>query len=234
MERLHMEYEDGFVAGTLVHTNDGLKPIGDIEVGDFVLSHTEDPLKGTERGYKRVIRTVSFEDRQVLQFCWCRNYGDGEFDHAFATPNPLVWSYPQGWLPIGKVPYTSSGSEEWFGRNLVMADGSVGERYEINGVYTTKNKNVAYVHCDGFGSGNYVDLSLSPHRFLKEDEESRYESGREDQDSDDWLAYTTKVCHLEVEGWHTFFVGKTGLLVHDTALRLATVPTHLVDVDSVR
>ena len=119
-----MEYKDGFVEGTLVHSKDGLKPIGEIKAGDFVLSHTEDPLKGTERGYKRVTRTVSFEDRQILQFCWTRNHGNGEFDDAFATPNPLVWSYPQGWLPIGKVPYTSSGGEEWFGRNLVMADGS--------------------------------------------------------------------------------------------------------------
>ena len=58
--------------------------------------------------------------------------------------------------------------------------------------------------------------------------------GIEDQDSDDWLVYATKVYHLEVEGWHTFFVGKTGLLVHDTSTRLAPVPIHLVDIDPVR
>ena len=210
-------------------------PISSIKVGDFVLSHSENPSARTERDYKRVNRTFSFEDQPILQFCWCRNFGDGEFDHAFATANPLVWSYPQGWLPIGNVPYSSSGGEEWFGRNLLMADGSVGERYEINGVYVTQNKKVAYVHCDGFGSGNYVDLSSSPHRFLKNDEESQYESGREDQDSDDWLAYATRVYHIEVEGWHTFFVGKTGLLVHDSSQRpTTTVPLHLVDLDPVR
>lgn len=233
--RKHMRNTDGFVAGTLVYSKGGLIPIGEVQVGDLVLSHAEDPRKGTERDYKRVSRTFSFEDQQIMQFVWSQNdgRGGGAFDHAFSTPNPLVWSHPQGWVPIGRVPYTSAGGEEWFGRNLVMADGSVGERYEINSVYCTKRKEVAFVHCDGFASGNYVCLPLAPDKFLDE-QEFELDEWREDQDSDEWLIHTTKVCHLEVEEWHTFFVGKTGLLVHDVSLSSATVPMNLIDGDCVR
>jgi hypothetical protein len=53
------------VAGTLVHTKDGLKPIEQIQVGDWVLSQPED--KG-EQAYKRVVNTFSFEDKAVRPF----------------------------------------------------------------------------------------------------------------------------------------------------------------------
>ena len=45
-----------FVAGTLVHTKEGLVPIEQIRVGDWVLSQPEQ--KG-ERAYKRVVKTFS-------------------------------------------------------------------------------------------------------------------------------------------------------------------------------
>ena len=224
-----MSNMDGFIAQTLVHTNDGMKPIGEIRAGDLVLSHAENPALSVTRGYKRVARTFCFEDQRIVHFCWYRHNGKGrgEFGHVFATPNPLVWSHPQGWLPIGRVPYTSDCGEQWFGRNLVMADGTAGERYEINSVYRTQREAVAFLRCDG--EGGFVDLSSAPHRFLGQHEYD--EPWREDQDSDEWQIYTARVCHLEVEEGHTFFVGVTGLLVHDVSLTSAKVPTSLIDVN---
>lgn len=223
-----MQNTDGFIAGTLIHTKDGIRPISEIKVGDWLLSHIEDPTQRTERDYKRVNRIFEFHNQRIVQFCWCRNVGDGEFGHAFSTQNPLVWSHPQGWVPIGNVPYTSAGSEEWFGRNLVLADGSVGERYEINPVYTTNKWEIAYLEADG--EPGYVNLALAPHQFLL-DYVHEGDECREDQDSDEWSFYTSTVFHLEVEDWHTFFIGKTGLLVHD-ATRIGTPdPRGWIDQD---
>lgn len=52
-----------FVAGTLVHTQDGLKPIEQIQVGDYVLSKPESG--DGELSYQRVTRTYEYEDREV-------------------------------------------------------------------------------------------------------------------------------------------------------------------------
>lgn len=52
-----------FVAGTLVHTKEGLRPIEDIKVGDYVLSKPESG-EG-ELAYKRVSRTYEFDDKEI-------------------------------------------------------------------------------------------------------------------------------------------------------------------------
>lgn len=52
-----------FVAGTLVHTSEGLKPIEQIKVGDLVLSKPESG-EG-EVSYQPVTRTFRYEDREL-------------------------------------------------------------------------------------------------------------------------------------------------------------------------
>jgi hypothetical protein len=52
-----------FVAGTLVHTREGLKPIEEIKVGDYVLSKPESG-EG-ELCYQPVTRTYEYDDREL-------------------------------------------------------------------------------------------------------------------------------------------------------------------------
>lgn len=60
--------EASFVAGTLVHTSEGLRPIEQITVGDAILSRAEN---GTgETAYKRVLRTFEFDDKEVWYVSW--------------------------------------------------------------------------------------------------------------------------------------------------------------------
>jgi len=57
-----------FVAGTLVHTKDGLRPIEQIAVGDYVLSK---PESGEGKvAYKRVVRTVRRDDCETWLVSW--------------------------------------------------------------------------------------------------------------------------------------------------------------------
>lgn len=57
-----------FVAGTLVHTKDGLKPIEQIKVGDLVLSKPENG-EG-ELCYQPVTRTFEYENRELYYVTW--------------------------------------------------------------------------------------------------------------------------------------------------------------------
>jgi hypothetical protein len=52
-----------FVAGTLVHTREGLRPIEQIQVGDYVLSKPESG--DGETSYQPVTKTLSYEDREL-------------------------------------------------------------------------------------------------------------------------------------------------------------------------
>ncbi len=55
--------ESGFVAGTLVHTKEGLRPIEQIKVGDYVLSKSENG-EG-EPSYRRVSGASEYSDQEV-------------------------------------------------------------------------------------------------------------------------------------------------------------------------
>lgn len=61
--RKQTESESGFVAGTLVHTKEGLRAIEQIKVGDSVLSKPENGEE--EPSYKPVLRTVEYGDKEV-------------------------------------------------------------------------------------------------------------------------------------------------------------------------
>lgn len=103
-----------FVAGTLVHTKDGLKPIEQIKVGDWVLSRPENPEEGTATAYKRVSNTFRFENKPVVSLSWFQRPADdptGEkygglkstFDWVFATPNHPVWVERHGWVAVERL-----------------------------------------------------------------------------------------------------------------------------------
>ncbi|WP_379157930.1 polymorphic toxin-type HINT domain-containing protein [Paenibacillus sp. sgz5001063] len=56
-----------FVAGTKVQTDEGEKPIEDIEVGDKVLSKNEE---NGEVAYKEVTETLNHETDEITRFMW--------------------------------------------------------------------------------------------------------------------------------------------------------------------
>jgi hypothetical protein len=76
-------FMEGFVAGTLVHTRNGLQPIEQIRVGDCVLSKPEDGQG--ELSYQLVTRTFEYEDKELYYV-------------SYSVPNkkegqPLTWDY---------------------------------------------------------------------------------------------------------------------------------------------
>ncbi len=84
----------GFAIGTRVHTNEGLKPIESIRVGDWVLTHSDEsppPRRRRQRSeyqYGRVTRSTSV-DVQSLACITLHNFADGMEDTLLvATGQP--------------------------------------------------------------------------------------------------------------------------------------------------
>jgi hypothetical protein len=85
-----------FVAGTLVHTREGLKPIEEIKVGDYVLSKPESG-EG-EFCYQPVTRTYEYENREVyyISLVIPKNLPEGEkpdwdYDCVAVTGGHPIW-----------------------------------------------------------------------------------------------------------------------------------------------
>ncbi len=213
-----------FVAGTLVHTKDGLKPIEQIQVGDWVLSHPENPDDGTETAYKRVSKTFRFEDKEVVRFWWAPHSSSSfeETESVYVTPNHPVWLNPNGWVAMGRLHLPGKlrpdtihrGDDEWLGRELVLANGNTGAMLDVSDLYRTDQPDIAFAEEDDWGFGCLMDFSSSPPLF-GEDLRYDYENWG-DPVNETRERYATTVYNLEVEDWHTYFVGKTGLWVHNT------------------
>lgn len=83
-----------FVAGTLIETIDGLRAIETIEQGDLVWSRHEDTL---EYGYRPVVDTFSFDDKEIYEVIVRDNHG--KLETYQTTEDHPFWVVDTGWLP---------------------------------------------------------------------------------------------------------------------------------------
>jgi len=82
-----------FVAGTKVHTKDGLKNIEDIQVGDLVLSKDE---KTGKIDYKKVKQLFRNKDKQIYNLTIINQ--DGKIDTIGTTDEHPFWVDGKGWV----------------------------------------------------------------------------------------------------------------------------------------
>lgn len=146
-----------FAAGTLVHTQEGLKPIEDIKVGDMVLSKHESG-EG-ERAYKRVTKTFVHEDREVILLGAMfgkptPTASERVIKHLVVTPDHPIWVKGKGWKKAEKakmsldesVPFKFRMKEEHRYKTTVYNL----EVEDFHAYYVTEdgiwvhNKNIAY------------------------------------------------------------------------------------------
>lgn len=246
-----------FVAGTLVHTKEGLRPIEEIKVGDYVLSK---PESGTgELAYKRVTNTFVHENREVFGV----SYGVGgkgvllvtTAEHPFWVPtlgvkDPNV-KYGTMKIPHGKwvTPLEIFKSEDKYYKSNGKADSVLyylsafdGKEYGVGRsapICTATNKSSKYDYIgpefavlwsvdrssQSQQEGGGVDFRTVPPQnmggFIGLNRTSR------NNDKATWVEGTTEyltrgyqprlctVYNLEVEDYHTYFVGEHGIWVHN-------------------
>ena len=125
-----------FVAGTLVHTKEGLKPIEQIKVGDWVLSKHE-----SGQDYKRVTKTFVHDDAQVTLLSYrVRPFdpnGPGGF--LIVTPDHPFWVPGKGWKNAETLKHTFKGMP------LETFDGKPMEVSGNTNLYITASKSIAWL-----------------------------------------------------------------------------------------
>ena len=226
LERQWMHLDGGgFVAGTLVHTKNGLVPIEQIRVGDLVLSQPES--KG-ELAYKRVVNTFVHDDKEIylVEYCVTNtpfNSHEGfhyeEFwreeeklprGYLVATGNHPFWVKGVGWTGVEFLPEHIAGTnilETKDGRSVVVLNVRKIFKTEASGVGWTYERNEAY--------GPTIDLRdnlviigtkevLDPYLVSPPD---NFQANRD---------IARRVYNFEVEGFHTYYVGEDGVWVHNT------------------
>lgn len=89
-----LKFRECFVAGTLIETIDGLKAIETIKQGDLIWSRHEETL---EYGYRPVVDTVSYNDKDIYEVVVKDNHG--KLETYQTTEEHPFWVVNTGFLP---------------------------------------------------------------------------------------------------------------------------------------
>ncbi len=223
---------EGFIKGTRVHTKEGLKPIEEIKVGDWVLSSPEDGSGSPE--YKRVVTTFVHEDETIVDvhitlLDW--SMSDPIYFAAAAENHPF-WVEGMGWTRADALKA---------GGVLRKADGSLAKVFGLNRVYRTNREGVGWT----FGGGDIKNRALF-WRQLGYDTYEEYFVAEVTGSLFDYANYTpintekpahlapeviesadpylrVAVYNLDVEDFHTYYVGAKGFWVHSVNFQGGTL-----------
>ncbi|MDH3460875.1 MAG: polymorphic toxin-type HINT domain-containing protein, partial [Burkholderiaceae bacterium] len=203
-----------FVGGTLVHTKEGLVPIEQIKVGDWVLSQ---PEQQGELTYKRVLRTFEFDDKVIILLSFYivdPNLPEGGRVETIAvTPNHPFWVPEQGWTRADNLPQSTK---------LRLQDGSNATVLSLCDLYRTDQPDVAWGR--GIAGSKANDYSGDDVYFREDFLENGLGYGLPGYYSYNnkyWRLgeegyFKRRVYNLEVEDTHTYYVGELGVWVHNT------------------
>ena len=222
-----------FRAGTLIHTKDGLKPIEEIKIGDWVLSQPE--AKG-ELAYKRVTQTMQFDAPVMVLRCQLFSEGINEsggnkVEHLIVTPNHpfYVAGFVEGSIDPDATEEEISRWKGWQQAKylqtnslLELASGQMALVIRVNYIWRTKTEGVGWINISEDSCNGYLvdlrkdeihidrdNLVVSDLYIDETDFRSRY--GYEEGIAD-W-AYKCPVYNFEVEDFHTYYVSDLGVWV---------------------
>lgn len=190
-----------FVAGTLVHTKEGLKPIEQIKVGDWVLSQPE--TKG-ELAYKRVTNTFVHEDKEV---CLLEYVVSGEMTaHSLVvTRNHPFWVENIGWTNVDNLK-PSSNLELYYDPEAKTETCYI---FRIWKILETEIADVGWTYDSNMHGemGPTIDLRNGMVNVSKTFEGDTFS----DFALERGIYLRQPVFNIEVEDFHTYYVGEAGV-----------------------
>lgn len=198
-----------FVAGTLVHTRGGLVPIETIRPGDWVLSQPEDQGELT---CKQVVNTFQYENKAI----WIVSYVPDQtstVEHLAVTGFHPFWIKGQGWTRADKLNADSI---------LELTDGRSAAIYAVREIYQTHEEGIGWAEDLiganvrlSYSNGGLVDLRNGP-PVVDYAAASVPLEGPSDATTNWGVAHlATRVYNIEVECFHTYYVGNSGVWVHN-------------------
>ncbi|MDK2127069.1 polymorphic toxin-type HINT domain-containing protein [Parachitinimonas caeni] len=199
-----------FVAGTPVWTKNGPVPIEQIKVGDLVLSQPED---GGELDYRPVVNTFEHDDKEL----WLVQYGKDSMCSIVCTGNHPFWVEGIGWTAAEKLK---------LGDILKSSDGRAAGVFRVLKLFNTEIDGVGWAWDYFFNSsygGPAVDIRngvISSDDDVAQSRVPDIVSGKKiegiDIDAHFNTSFKSKVFNLEVDGFHTYYVGDESIWVHNT------------------
>lgn len=203
------------IGGTMVHTKEGLIAIDKLKVSDWVLSRPENPGDGTEPSYKRVVNTFRHEAREIVEFTY--EIGDNlnpyknKHYQVTATLNHLLWVMGEGWTSVEKL---NDGRDHR--PSFVLTDGAPSFAGTFSRIYRTNVPDRGWVATHGiYGPGDLLEYGSVPKCIESSVEFDRENWPGDVVDDDIFQPFQTTVYNIEVEDFHTYFVGEHGTWVHD-------------------
>ncbi len=200
----------GFTAGTLVHTKDGLVPIEKIKVGDLVLSRAENMAVGVAPAPKRVLKTIAYEAMEIkfVGYKNGRNLEDRTYP-LFASIKQPFWVKNKGWVETHLL------EGDWLGPSLLVLLNDVIVYCDPIRIFKSNEDSVGWIAYNGFeGKGstwNFIENVWGKNVYFDILNWPIHEAI--DGGDGDGYRYTATVYNLEVEDFHSYFVGEHGVLV---------------------
>jgi hypothetical protein len=206
----------GFVAGTLVHTNNGLVPIEQLKIGDKVLSRAENDPEG-DLIYKPVTETRQFQSKTLhfLRMGITGGTDQASVSGVITTPNHPFWVKNYGWKRADLLR---------MGDTVLLANGLDATVFEWGPIFATDTPNVGWVpvfyEIHGFHENGFlIDLRNNSINSDLFDVKSRVIYGDVAGDyrfkSVEESLYISDVYNITVAETHTYFVNYYGVWVHN-------------------
>jgi Pretoxin HINT domain len=118
------EQPPGFAADTMIHTDQGLKAIQHIAVGDLVLSYPRNMQppsqmrRPDEYTFKRVARLMVADNGSVSRLL-VFHLATGEKEELFAARLQPIYCKEKGWIDVGSIRPTNVVENHYFGNMLL-------------------------------------------------------------------------------------------------------------------
>ena len=239
--KLEVKHIQCFPAGTLVHTDKGLVPIQNVKVGDMVLSRPEWGGKDAPTEYKRVTRAFCSGNDTIVQIPYIRESNPDLINIVYMTDSHPVWledkkewiaaidlvtsdklsfidntDFAYVWKP-SEVFMLKTNDESFYG----YCDGITDSLKYGNSILQLDNGELRTLNIDdyGYSEEKYVDsfrkIDISGNTLLTK----KYEKVLNTQ-----TKFEVPVYNLEVEDFHTYFIGIDGLWVHNDNCFYAYLP----------
>jgi hypothetical protein len=197
-----VDYQACFVAGTLVHTKQGLMPIEDVRPGTLVLTQ---PEQGGGIGYRPVIKKMAHLDQPVYAV-QIEVEGVQELTTVIATPNHPFWVEEP--LAHGEHWMATENLEPGFVLQLV--DGRKAHVHAAGMIRCTQYEHIAFAADDRSGIG--IVLDIGDKHIKVADSTTSLNLGKLDLGQ----PYLTSVYNFAVDEFHTCYAGEAGVWVHNS------------------
>lgn len=224
---LTQKFGSCFAAGTLVHTKEGLVPIEQVKVGDYVLSKHDSGMG--EQAYKRVLQTFFYPSETVMAVGHVLPGEPNKTAQIITTLNHPFWlaevrseDDQPGWTAASRL------SKGWRnnGDKFLLANGDLAVVSGCDRIYVSAQEGVGWhpsYMSDRQREGYLVDYRIHPKKMIAIDVLATRELRDYDEEHlyhpifevPDHFLLKLPVYNLEVEDFHTYYVGKYGVWVHN-------------------